>query len=66
MAARLWFIGSLLVALGFAAKVLGWETLLWFPQRIVEAVRDDPATTGIITLGVILMFAARLIGRRRD
>ncbi|EFH12659.1 hypothetical protein ACFFMP_01350 [Pseudoroseomonas cervicalis] len=75
MSARLWSIGVLLVALGIAASVVGWDALLWLPRQLFdslawapralfEALRDSPATTGIILLGVVLMVAARLLGRR--
>ncbi|MFZ6761484.1 MULTISPECIES: hypothetical protein [Acetobacterales] len=65
MAARLWFIGSLLVALGLAARLLGWDVLLWIPQTVMDVIREDPATSGVITLGIVLMVIARLIGQRR-
>ncbi|MBI0433871.1 hypothetical protein [Roseomonas sp. KE0001] len=65
MAARLWFIGSLLVALGLAARMLGWDVLLWIPQTVMDVIREDPATSGVITLGIVLMVIARLIGQRR-
>lgn len=65
MAARLWFIGSLLVALGLAARLLGWDVLLWIPQTVMDVIREDPATSGVITLGIMLMVIARLIGQRR-
>lgn len=66
MAARLWFIGSLLVALGLAARLLGWDVLLWIPQTVIDFIREDPATSGVITLGIVLMVIARLIGQRRS
>ncbi|HWL82644.1 MAG TPA: hypothetical protein VNR89_16980 [Roseomonas sp.] len=65
MAARLWFIGSLLVALGLAARLIGWDALLWIPRSIMDFIYEDPATSGIITLGILLMVVAQLI-RRRD
>lgn len=64
MAARLWFIGSLLVALGLAARLIGWDALLWVPHRIMEFIYEDPATSGIITLGILLMAAAQVLRRR--
>ena len=60
----LWSIGTLLVALGVAANVLGWDALLWVPVAVVRAVRSDPETYGVIAAGLVLMVLARLIGRR--
>ncbi len=76
MAGRLWSLGVLLVAIGIAAHVLGWGTLLWIPRtvfdslawlptRIIGAGRDAPATTGLIVLGIALMIVARVMMRRR-
>lgn len=65
MAARLWSIGSLLVAVGIAAYLFGWDTLLWIPQTAVEMLRDEPWTAGIILAGLGLMVVARLIGGGR-
>ncbi|WP_376087164.1 hypothetical protein ACE7GA_13325 [Roseomonas sp. CCTCC AB2023176] len=75
MSGRLWSLGVFLVALGVAAHVVGWDTLLWLPgvildslmwipEAVVEAVRTAPATAGVIALGVVLMVAARLVSRR--
>lgn len=77
MHTRLWSLGVFLVAIGIAAQVVGWDTLLWAPRMLLEsllwvpaalvdAVTASPATTGIILLGVALMAVARLRGRRRD
>lgn len=66
MASQLWFLGSLLVALGIAAHVLGWETLLWIPSLVLDTVERSPATAGLVVAGGMLMLIARLIGRRRD
>lgn len=66
MASRLWFLGSLLVALGIAAHILGWDTLLWIPSMVLETVERNPGTAGLIVAGGTLMVIARLIGRRRD
>jgi hypothetical protein len=77
MHTRLWSLGVFLVAIGIAAHVVGWDTLLWAPRMLLEsllwvpaalvdAVTASPATTGIILLGVALMAVARLRGRRRD
>lgn len=77
MPARLWSLGVFLVALGIAAYVVGWDTLLWLPRTvldslfwvpaaILDAVSTSPATFGVITLGVVLMVFARMKGRRRD
>ena len=65
MAARLWSIGTLLVLIGLAAYVLGWDTLLWIPQMALRALETDPWTAGIILLGLALMALATVIGRRR-
>jgi nitrate reductase gamma subunit len=76
MSARLWSLGVFLVAIGIAAHVVGWDSLLWIPQfaydslawipaAAMDAVRSSPATVGVIALGVVLMVAARIIGRRR-
>jgi hypothetical protein len=64
MSSWLWSVGATLVALGVAANLLGWDALLWIPAAVVQAVRTDPATYGVIVLGVPLMAAARLMGRR--
>ncbi len=67
MSRWLWTAGAALVALGLAAHVFGWDTLLWVPVALVETVRSSPETYGIVALGVLLMVVARLIGgRRRD
>ena len=65
MAALLWSLGSLLVVLGLAAHFLGWDALLAIPLALLEAVRADPETYGVVALGVLLMLLARLSGRRR-
>ncbi|MFC0385097.1 hypothetical protein [Muricoccus vinaceus] len=75
MSTRLWSLGILLVALGLAAREVGWDTLLWLPMAAIrsllwipaaaiDAVRSDPTTFGVVALGVLLMVLARLIGRR--
>ncbi len=67
MSRWLWTAGAALVALGLAAHVFGWDTLLWVPVALVETVQSSPETYGIVALGVLLMVVARLIGgRRRD
>lgn len=76
MSAKLWSLGTFLVALGIAAYAMGWETLLWVPRRvldslvwvpgaILETVRTSPATAIVIGLGIVLMVAARVLGRHR-
>ena len=65
MARWLWSLGTVLVVLGLAAHVFGWDALLWIPMAAVEAVRSDPETYGVVAAGVVLMVLARLIGRRR-
>jgi hypothetical protein len=64
MARWLWTIGAALVALGLGAHLFGWDALLWVPAAIIEAVRSDPETYGVVALGVALMVVARLMGRR--
>ncbi|WP_149535541.1 hypothetical protein [Siccirubricoccus phaeus] len=66
MAGWLWSLGTLLVALGLAAHLFGWDTLLWLPAQAVEAIRADPGTYGVVALGVALMVLARLISRWRS
>lgn len=77
MSARLWSLGVLLVALGVAARAVGWDALLWMPMAVIhsllwvpeaaiDAIRTDPATFGVVALGVALMVVARVMGRRRD
>jgi hypothetical protein len=58
-------VGALLVALGIAAQVFGWDTLLWLPRAAWEAVVLHPGTYGLIALGILLMVAARIFGQRR-
>jgi len=75
MSSKLWSLGVLLVALGIAAHVVGWDTLLWLPRTLVDAfawlphalidtLRESPFTFGIVALGVLLMVVARVMGRR--
>ena len=67
MARWLWTAGAVLVALGLAAHVFGWDALLSIPAAVVDTVREAPETYGVVALGVLLMVLARLIGgRRRD
>lgn len=67
MARWLWTAGAVLVALGLAAHLVGWDALLSIPVAVVDTVRASPETYGIVALGVVLMVLARLIGgRRRD
>ncbi|UFN48741.1 hypothetical protein LPC08_22480 [Roseomonas sp. OT10] len=76
MHSRLWSLGTFLVALGVAAYVVGWDTLLWLPRvawdslawlpaTVIDLIRSSPVTFGVIALGVMLMAAARVIGGRR-
>jgi hypothetical protein len=55
----------MLVVLGLAAHVFGWDALLWLPMAAIEAVQAAPATYGLVAAGVLLMLVARLIGRGR-
>ena len=67
MARWLWTAGAVLVALGLAAHLFGWDALLSIPVAVVETVQESPETYGVVALGVLLMVLARLIGgRRRD
>ena len=74
MARLLWSAGTILVALGIAAQLFGWDAimwipsaaldaLLWIPQAVVEALREDPRTYGVILAGLALMLVARLLSR---
>jgi hypothetical protein len=68
MAKLLWSVGAALVALGLAALAFGWDALLWIPTVVLEAVRSNPETYGVVALGVLLMVLGRLAGviwRRR-
>ena len=65
MAHLLWSAGAILVALGLAAHLFGWNALLWIPEAILDAVQEDPKTYGVIALGLVLMAIARLVARRR-
>jgi hypothetical protein len=66
MSARLlWTIGVVLVSLGLAARVFGWDALLWLPTAALDAVREDPATYGLVALGIACMVLAGLIRRWR-
>lgn len=65
MSHALWSAGAILVVLGLAAHLFGWDSVLWIPEAAFDAIRQDPGTYGIIALGLVLMFIARLITRRR-
>ena len=76
MSSKLWSLGTFLVALGVAAYAVGWDFLLWIPRAVLESlawlpaalidfVHTSPATFGVIALGVMLMLAARILGKRR-
>jgi hypothetical protein len=65
MSARLlWSLGLVLVALGLAAHLVGWDALLQIPAAAVEVVRSNPWTYGLVAAGIVLMAAARMLGRR--
>jgi hypothetical protein len=66
MARLLWTTGGLLVTLGLAARAFGWDALLWLPEAAVEAVRADPATYGLVALGIAMMVVAGLMRRWRE
>ena len=66
MSRWLWALGSLLVMLGLAAHLFGWDALLWVPEAVVEAIRAEPETYGVVAAGVVLMLLARVIGRGRS
>jgi len=55
----------MLVMLGLAAHLLGWDALLSIPLAALDAVRADPETYGVVAVGVLLILVARLIGGRR-
>lgn len=76
MARHLWSLGLILIALGIAALVVGWDTLLWFPVRaldalwwVPEALADAyhaaPLTFVVIGLGICLLVLARILMARR-
>ncbi|MGG5890934.1 hypothetical protein ACLF3G_28015 [Falsiroseomonas sp. HC035] len=60
----LWSVGSLLVMLGLAALVFGWDTLLWLPMAAINMAKSNPETYGIIGAGAVLMALARFLSRR--
>lgn len=64
MARLLWSAGGLLLTLGIAALVFGWDTLLWLPTAVVEIAVEHPETYGLIAGGIALMVLARALGRR--
>ncbi len=64
MARLLWSLGTLLVLLGVLAHLFGWDALLWIPEAVLDALRADPRTYGVILLGAVLMLVARIISRR--
>ncbi len=71
VARRLQSLGAVLVALGLAAHLFGWDWLLWVPRIFVEAVRSfiaaitwDPLTYGVIAAGVVLIVVGRFVARR--
>jgi hypothetical protein len=65
MARLLGSLGAMLVMLGLAAHLFGWDALLSIPLAALDAVRADPETYGVVAVGVLLMLVARLIGGRR-
>lgn len=64
MVRLLWSAGGLLVTLGIAALVFGWDALLWLPTAAVEMAVEYPETYGLIAGGIVLMVLARALGRR--
>lgn len=64
MARWLSSLGGLLVLLGLTAAWIGWDALLWIPEAVVDAVRRNPETYGVVAAGLVLMMLARMIGRR--
>jgi hypothetical protein len=65
MSRWLWSLGAMLVVLGLAAHLFGWDALLRIPMAAIEAARSEPETYGVVAVGVVLMVVARLVGRRR-
>lgn len=61
----MWSAGVLLVMLGLAARVFGWDALLWLPQAAVEAVRAEPWSYGLVAAGVCLLVLAGVLRRLR-
>lgn len=64
VAKLLWPAGSLLVMIGLAALLLGWDVLLWLPAYVIDMAVANPETYGLIGAGVVLMAVARFLGRR--
>lgn len=64
MAKLLWSAGSLLVMIGLAALVFGWNTLLWLPMAAIDMAQANPETYGLIGAGAVLMVVASFLGRR--
>ena len=64
MSRSLWSLGTMLVMLGVAASVFGWNAPLWIPRAALDAVQNNPGTYGVIAAGILLMVVARTIGRR--
>ncbi|CAA9268570.1 MAG: hypothetical protein AVDCRST_MAG27-2966 [uncultured Craurococcus sp.] len=64
MARLLWSLGTLLVLIGVLAHLFGWDALLWIPEAVLDALRADPRTYGVILAGAVLMLVARIISRR--
>lgn len=60
----LWLAGSLLLMIGLAALLLGWDVLLWLPTYVIDMAVANPETYGLIGAGVVLMGVARFLGRR--
>lgn len=60
----LWLAGSLLLMIGLAALLLGWDVLLWLPTYVIAMAVANPETYGLIGAGVVLMGVARFLGRR--
>jgi hypothetical protein len=64
MSRSLWSLGTMLVMLGIAASMFGWDALLWVPRAALDAVQNNPGTYGVIAAGILLMVVARMIGGR--
>ncbi len=75
MSRNLWTLGVLLVGLGIAALIVGWDALLWLPVQALDALWWVPATVAgafhaapvtfaVIGLGVVLLVVARVLRQR--
>ena len=71
VARRVQMLGVVLLLLGLAAHTFGWDLLMWVPHAFVDGIQAfmlnltrDPLTYGLIAAGLLLIVAARVMGRR--